>query len=93
MRLLVAACDRDGARVCDGAEARRAIACEHVEEQRLPAAVCAHECDAVSAPHVQGEVRDERALPDPSYVRMAADLHTLILAVSDMIRGNKDTQL
>ena len=35
----------------------------------------------------------ERALPDTAWVRMAADLHTLILAVGDMIRGNKDTQL
>ena len=35
----------------------------------------------------------ERALPDTARVRMAADLHTVICAVSDMIRANKDTQL
>ena len=31
----------------------------------------------------------ERALPNPSWVRMAADLHTLILAVGDMIQDNQ----
>ncbi len=40
-----------------------------------------------------GEDDPGRALPDTAWVRMAADLHTLILAVSDMIQGNKDTQL
>ncbi|MCZ6495912.1 MAG: hypothetical protein O6924_07010 [Alphaproteobacteria bacterium] len=34
-----------------------------------------------------------RALPDTAWVRMAADLHILILAVGDMIQDNKDTQI
>ncbi len=36
-----------------------------------------------------GEDDPERALPDTSWVRMAADLHTLILAVDDMIKENR----
>ncbi len=36
-----------------------------------------------------GEDDPGRALPDTSWVRMAADLHTLILAVDDMIKGDR----
>ena len=47
----------------------------------------------VSRAHLIARIIDtddpERALPDPSYVRMAADLHTLILAVGDMIQDNR----
>ncbi len=35
----------------------------------------------------------DRALPDTAWVRMAADLHTLICAVGDMIRDNKDIRI
>ncbi len=36
-----------------------------------------------------GEDDPGRALPDTAWVRMAADLHTLILAVDDMIKENR----
>ncbi len=36
-----------------------------------------------------GEDDPGRALPDTAWVRMAADLHTLILAVDDMIKEDR----
>jgi len=36
-----------------------------------------------------GEDDPGRALPDTAWVRMASDLHTLILAVEDMIKEDR----
>ena len=36
-----------------------------------------------------GEDDPGRALPDTAWVRMAADLHTLILAVDDIIKEDR----